>query len=411
MSDASPSRYVTAFNRDRDFYQVPLALAECGRLERLVTDLYLPDALAGSALARRAGLAHRHAAGLPSSRVEWSWQALRRQLFGLRRARSEEEKTGIFLALDRAMSVRSLAIARATGAGFFAYTGYALEAFSAPDSAERRRILFVYHPPAALAREVLERDAALHPEMEWSHRAHLEEMDSNESERLEAEIRLADTLVCASSFTRRSIHRILGDERPVTIVPYGAEATAAPPVKPSTNGGRPQVLFVGQGVQRKGLHHLLKVWKRRGDRGADLTLVVGRIDPGAVALADAPGAPVRILPPQSRGALLALFDASDVFAMPSLVEGFGLVYLEAFAAGCFVIGTANTGLPDLAPPPDAAAILQAGDLDALETALDSAIDAVRRREVSPEAIVAFSRRHGWSRFRAGIQAVATGTAP
>lgn len=404
MTEAAKARFVVAFNRDRDFYQVPLALEEAGALERLITDFYLPDALAGNGLARRFGAAHRRAEGLTSRRVEGSWQALRLQLFALRRARTEPEKTEIFLRLDRGLSERSLAVARSSGADFFAYTGYALEAFAAADSAVRRKVLFVYHPQAALSEEILRADAGLHPEMSWSHQAHLKEMESSEAARVGEEICLADELVCASSFTRRSIERVIGATKPVAVVPYGCPTIGAAAAKPSATDHQPRVLFVGQGVQRKGLHHLLEVWKRRSAWGASLTIVASRLDPGAGKLAAAAGAPVTLLPAQARAELQRLFDEADVFVMPSLVEGFGLVYLEALAAGCFVIGTENTGVPDLRAPADVAAAIPAGDLDKLEAVLERSIAAARRGDLSPEAIRDFARTRNWEQFRAGIRA-------
>jgi glycosyltransferase involved in cell wall biosynthesis len=51
--------------------------------------------------------------------------------------------------------------------------------------------------------------------------------------------------------------------------------------------------------------------------------------------------------------------------MPSLVEGFGQVYLEALSHGLPVLGTANTCLPDLGGPGDRRLLRQTGDVDAL----------------------------------------------
>ena len=58
---------------------------------------------------------------------------------------------------------------------------------------------------------------------------------------------------------------------------------------------------------------------------------------------------------------------AQFFVMPSVGEGFGIVYLEAMAAGCIAIGTEGEGIADfirsgengfLVPPDDSAAIVQ-----------------------------------------------------
>ena len=92
--------YCVAFNRDRDFYQVPAALAAAGKLRALVTDLYVPDALEGCWLSRKLGLDHRHCETVPSSLVKWSPEALWLQMVALRLASSERQRSEIFHRLD-----------------------------------------------------------------------------------------------------------------------------------------------------------------------------------------------------------------------------------------------------------------------------------------------------------------------
>ena len=46
--------------------------------------------------------------------------------------------------------------------------------------------------------------------------------------------------------------------------------------------------------------------------------------------------------------------------MPSLVEGFGQVYLEALAEGTPILGTKNTALPDLGGEEDGVFLATAG---------------------------------------------------
>ena len=252
--------YVVAFNRDRDFYQLPAALAEAGKLKALITDLYLPDALEGSWISRRLGLSHRHCTAVPSALVKWSPEALWLQMAALRGAGTERQRSGIFNCIDAGLSRRAGRLARRSGAGLFLYSGYALEAFNMVRQADLPRLLFVYHPQGEYVRAILQEDFNLHPEVAASHQRHLDEIAMNEGERVAQEITLATGVACASSFTARSVEACLGGKQTrLAVIPYGCPGSAAGNGLSAPRGpGKPRVLFVGQGTQRKGLHHLLK---------------------------------------------------------------------------------------------------------------------------------------------------------
>jgi glycosyltransferase involved in cell wall biosynthesis len=401
----SGESYVVAFNRDRDFYQLPAALAEAGQLEALVTDLYLPDALEGSWISRRLGLGHRHCSAVRSALVKWSPEALWLQVVALRGAKNERQRSEIFNRIDAGLSRRAGRLAQRSGAGLFLYSGYALEAFGMVRQTDLPRLLFVYHPQGDYVRAILQEDFERHPEVAASHQRHLDEIAMNEGERVAQEITLATGVACASSFTARSIEACLGNKQTsVVVIPYGCPRPAAGNGLSVPRGpGKPRVLFVGQGTQRKGLHHLLKVWKRGFEADAELTLVVNHLDLGIGRMIDALPARPRILGNLSRQALTAEFERTDVFVLPSLVEGFGLVYLEALAAGCHVIGTSNTGLPDLDAPAEAATVVAAGDLDQLQASLETAVARAGREGFDRDAIRSFAATRAWENFRAGIR--------
>jgi glycosyltransferase involved in cell wall biosynthesis len=398
------AKYVVAFNRDRDFYQLPGALADAGKLEALVTDVYQPDFLEGGRLSHMLGLAHRHSDKVPSSRVKWSPEALWLQMVTLRMAKSERERSQIFNRLDANLSRIAGRLALRSSASLFLYSGYALEAFDMVKETGLPRLLFVYHPQGGYVRRILEEDFSRHPEVAASHQRHLDEIAMNEGERVAEEIGLATGIACASSFTARSVRACMGSKNvEPAVIPYGCFPQVSRNPGRSFKASRPQVLFVGQGTQRKGLHHLIKVWGEGFHRIADLTLVLNQVDPGITKVVDALPSRPRLLEGLSRAALTAEFECADVFVLPSLVEGFGLVYLEALAAGCHVIGTHNTGLPDLNLPDQAATITSAGDLDALKHALEAAINQAAAGNLDREAIRACSTTKSWAKFREGIR--------
>jgi glycosyltransferase involved in cell wall biosynthesis len=395
-------KFVVAFNRDRDFYELPLALAEGGSLEYLVTDLYVPDVLTRTAVPALLGLSHRRGNGLSSKLVKTSVQALFFQAFSLKRARTERARSLVFHKIDSSLSRKAGRIAARDKAGAFLYSGYALEAFEMLRDTGRRKLLFVYHPQGDYVRSILEQDFAKHPEVTVSYRRHMDEIAVNEGERVAREIEMADAIACASSFTARSIASTLSAPKPVAVIPYGATS--------SHEGGdvarvgkKPMVLFVGQGTQRKGLHHLVKAWRCGLYRRADLTLVLNQSDPGILRMIESlPDGP-RVLSGLSREELNREFESADVFVLPSLVEGFGLVYLEALAAGCHVIGTNNTGLPDLAAPEGVATVIPAGDFDNLKGALEAAIGKAAAGGYDRAFIRSFAATRTWENFRQGIR--------
>jgi len=389
-------RWVVAFSGPRDYYQLPLALHEADALDRLVTDFYAPDLgpLEGSPLGR---FRHRRVGGLPLGRVRPTPSVLAHRL-RMRRA-GTRQRVERWDTIDATIARAAGRRARASGANLLLYKGYAREAFGLPGLEDRTKGLFVYHPHGEAVRELLARDAALYPEVRHSYELHRAEIEISDSTRLDDELALADFVVCASSYTVGTLPERLLRARPL-IAPYGV----FPPTHARTGSSSTTCtfLFVGQGVQRKGLHHLLRAWRDVGPRDAELLIVASGIDPGIESLVSEG---VTILGRQRREELDALFSRADAFVMPSLVEGFGLVYLEALAAGCFVIGTRNTGLPDLDLPPWAGVVIDAGDLDALGQALVLARDRHHRRELPHGEIAGLAAGMPWTGFRERIREI------
>ena len=126
-----------------------------------------------------------------------------------------------------------------------------------------------------------------------------------------------------------------------------------------SEAGPLRVLFVGNGVERKGLSDLIDA-VRGMDGAATLDAVTGD------AVEEAP--PVRVhrgLTPGSRR-LVDMFDSADVFALPTRADAAPWALLEAMAAGLPVVSSPVGAIPELVgeagilvPPRDVAALVEA----------------------------------------------------
>jgi glycosyltransferase involved in cell wall biosynthesis len=404
-------KYVCAFRGRRDYYQVPLALNEAGILDEFITDAYFGPLLRGmewllpKRLREKARF--RQDPGLPAARVKCLWGAtvvehLRHQLGCA--------PSVTWAKLDRRFSLAAAARARKTKNNLFLYSSYAWEAFTARYPHTPRRILFQFHPHPDLERRLLLEDRTEHPFVKQSFEEEAGEHLTEELGRRVRECwRHADLIICASTFTKRSLIEAGADASLCKIVPYGIEmpvdqVQALDQEQGLTIPTTFQVLFVGSGTQRKGLHHLLLAWSKATlPHGSTLTLVCRVIDPGIQQLLHG-ASNVELIRGLQRHELEKLFRASSLLVMPSLVEGFGQVYLEALAQGCPVLGTPNTCLPDLNDN-NAGAVnqVQAGQIDQLISALEGLSSTLPGDKDIRERARASARSRPWSQFRDGIR--------
>ena len=205
-------------------------------------------------------------------------------------------------------------------------------------------------------------------------------------------------------------------------VPAGKITVAEPGTDPAARargtGNPPQLLSVGSVVPRKAHDTLVRALAQVADRDWQLT-IVGPTDRSVEALAALEaaigetglGPRITVAGPAAPERLEAYYASADVFVLPSLYEGYGMVLAEAMARGLPIVCT--TGGAAAATVPDAAAFkVPPVDVQALGSAIRRVLDdPARRRQMSDAAWAAGQKLPRWEDTARTIADVIRNLAP
>lgn len=172
-----------------------------------------------------------------------------------------------------------------------------------------------------------------------------------------------------SEEARVSAEQVIGGH--FWLLPNGIEVERYAKADPWPSDGAPVILYVGRHEPRKGLGVLLDAFAAL-DRDASLWIVGEGPDTAELRARQVPRVEwLGTVPEPEKAARLR---AATVFCAPSLrQESFGIVLLEAMAAGAAVVASDIAGYRNVARAGEDALLVPPGDVDALAAALDRVI--------------------------------------
>jgi glycosyltransferase involved in cell wall biosynthesis len=220
-----------------------------------------------------------------------------------------------------------------------------------------------------------------------------------------------DAFVFNSETTRQTVESLLGKKtRSVVATPggdrLGRSFTATEVVARALEEGELRILFVGNLIPRKGLHHLLKaLHSLTGPAGRPFRLDVVGSEEHDRRYAALVREQVRELGLEGRvhfhGALAGetlgeRFRAAQLLAVPSSYEGFGIVYLEGMSFGLPVIASATGATDEIVRHESTGFLVPTGDVWSLARRIESLLeDRALLSQMSLAAYEAFEDHPRW----------------
>ena len=212
-------------------------------------------------------------------------------------------------------------------------------------------------------------------------------------------------VIAAGGYPARECARALGRPLPAFVIPPGVDVER---FKPRTGAERvetrgrlqlqpeaPTVVSVSRLVPRKGMDTLIRAAALLAGSHPDLQVVIagtGRDRRRLTRLAARVDAPVRLLGRLSDDDLAALYGCADVFAMLCRTrwrgleqEGFGIVFLEAAAAGVPQVAGRSGGAHEAVTGGETGIVLDPATPQSAAAAIGALLDDPPRRKEMGEA--------------------------
>lgn len=208
-----------------------------------------------------------------------------------------------------------------------------------------------------------------------------------------------DALMAVSSLLMSRVLPYRGEEKLSRVVQNGVDLSLVP----TDEKKKPRsVISVGTLKARKCMDRTLEAFARLADEYPDATLTIvgiGEMEGQLRARIGQLGLRERVtltggLPHEE---VLRRMAQSDLFVLPSWGEGYGIVYIEAMAAGCIAVGAKDEGIADTITDGENGFLVPAGDIDETERVMRQVFAKPERYEALRRKGIQAARGLTWAR--------------
>jgi glycosyltransferase involved in cell wall biosynthesis len=326
-------------------YHLAKSLLDLGLLEKFITSSYVASPFLQKLLLQRNNKfwTRRFLSGLGGDKVESNWrfefkEMLYSKLFGL----NEKTLNAVYERDVKFDHFLARKMSRQNGNVFWGFQGSCLESLRAARKNRKVAICELASIHVPFVKRMMEEEKQLHPE--WADSIDNRSFPEAYYKRLCSEPHQADVVVGASEFTLQTLREDNVPTDKLRKLPLGFEIEHIPYAERPAQNGPVRLLYAGRITQRKGIKYLLEAMQSIDPKDAELH-IIGHSHGSGVALKKYDH--YILHQPLQQYDLFRRYQEFDALVLPSIFEGFGLVIVEAMAAGLPVITTPNTIGPEM----------------------------------------------------------------
>lgn len=370
------TRIILSHSGKQHSYQVAKALCGLGLLEKFHTSSYVKSRLLQQLIIKSDNKywSRRFVKGVAGPLVDANWRfELPEVLLRLKEGKSDRARNAVYARDQRFDNYVSRQLKKHSSQGlFWGFQGSCLNSLKTARTIGMEAWCELATAHVTAAQRILGEEAKLQPK--WAGTIDNLVFPAEYQKRLEEEPHVADKVIAASQFTKATLLEVGIKEENIVLLPLGCDIEHVPyrsRLGANRNNTPLKILYAGTVTQRKGVSYLLDAvvsLKKEIEKGEVEFHFIGGIQSNPEILK--PFAKwIHYHPPVSQQELFKLYSRYDALLLPTIFEGFGLVIVEAMAAGLPVITTPHSIGPELIRSGENGFIIPIRDSKAIEDAV------------------------------------------